>query len=94
MNIKPCWAILAVLLCSCTKEAQEHSTTSNSEFKVELLFRHDGCEVFRFEDGGRDHYYVRCKSDDIVTAIEQHSESRGKTTHTVQDEVHTVTGRR
>jgi hypothetical protein len=37
--------------------SQHH--TNNPDVDVELLFSHDGCDVFRFRDPGF-HYYVRC----------------------------------
>jgi hypothetical protein len=68
--------------------------SSNPGFVVSLLFEHDGCEVFRFVDGGNYRYYVRCKPGDDVTAIEQHTQYCGKNCYrTVQEEIQTVTAR-
>jgi hypothetical protein len=52
--------VAALLVTACDKPAEVTSQTSNSEFDVGRMFEHDGCEVFRFYDAGRAHYYVRC----------------------------------
>lgn len=69
--------ITCLLVTSCQRQAETSSQTSNPEVKVETLFRHDGCTVYRFRDGGNDHYYVRC-SDGYVRADTSISESCGK----------------
>lgn len=53
-------ALLAVLLVSCSKEPISVSTTDNSEIKVERLFEHDGCVVYRFFDSDY-RYFVKCR---------------------------------
>lgn len=66
MKIKLVFASLLLLgLLGCNQLAQEVSSTSNSAVKVELLFRYDGCSVYRFEDGLQlnSHYYVRCDKE-------------------------------
>lgn len=63
-----------LLVSACSKKAQEVSATSNWEIPIELLFEKDGCKVYRFEDGGRDHYYTTCEGS--VSA--DWSESCGK----------------
>lgn len=52
----------AMLLVSCYGEPISTSSTSNSEFKVELLFEHDGCKVYRFNDGGT-RYFTTCQGE-------------------------------
>ena len=43
----------------------------NQTYKVEYLFEHDGCKVYRFEDAGHYVYFTNCNSD--VTSIENDS---------------------
>jgi len=50
--------LLAVALTSCEGVALRKEQTNNDEFKVELLFEHDGVKVYRFWDGGRSHYFT------------------------------------
>lgn len=55
---------LLVILCvavlaGCTKRA-EQSSAAGTEFVVDKLFTHEGCTVYRFEDGGRYLYYTNC----------------------------------
>lgn len=53
-------AVLAVAaLAGCTKQA-ETSTAAGVEFRVDKLFTHEGCTVYRFEDGGRNRYFTNC----------------------------------
>ena len=49
-----------LFLTGCTyADAIEQHPTNNPQVDVELLFSHDGCDVFRFRDIVY-HYYVRC----------------------------------
>ncbi|MDD2197124.1 MAG: DUF4884 domain-containing protein [Bacteroidales bacterium] len=50
---------------------------SNPTYKVEYLFEHDGCKVYRFYDRGNYVYFTNCKgevtsiaSDSVKTRIE------------------------
>ncbi len=49
--------LILFLLISCHKESIE--TSHKGDFKVELLFEHDGCKVYRFFDA-RYVYYTDC----------------------------------
>lgn len=55
-----------VILAGCTKPA-EKAHQVNTNFKVETLFTHDGCTVYRFEDG-RVHYFTDCSGSTSTTA--------------------------
>lgn len=57
---------IAMLLGGCEKSAESVSSPSNSEYRVETLFHHDGCTAYRFYDG-RTVHYVKC-GDDVRTA--------------------------
>jgi hypothetical protein len=50
-------AVVAIMMSSCYKNAQETSTEGNG-FNVEYLFEKDGIKVYRFADGGRYHYFT------------------------------------
>ena len=56
-----------ILLAGCVKPATETSTTDNAEIQVDTLFTKDGCTVYRFEDGGRNRYFVRCENGQSKT---------------------------
>ena len=65
--------ILIINIYSC--EIQRPITTTkpsnNETYKVEYLFEHDGCKVYRFMDLGHYVYFTNCNSD--VTSIERDS---------------------
>ena len=45
-----------------TREAPKN----NSTYKVEYLFEHDGCKVYRFWDYGRYVYFTNCNGEAIA----------------------------
>ena len=45
-----------------TKEAPRN----NSTYKVEYLFEHDGCKVYRFRDYGQYVYFTNCNGQAIA----------------------------
>ena len=47
------------MVAGCNKPAESVAHTEGG-FTVERLFTHEGCAVFRFEDGGRNRYFTRC----------------------------------
>lgn len=71
--------IAMFLLVACNKEAQQEVQSSNSEIKLELLFEHEGCKVYRFNDGGRNIYWSDCRGN----MQSSYYQSSGKTGHTV-----------
>lgn len=50
--------IAALALVGCVETPVSTNKTNNQSVPVSLLFEHEGCKVFRFQDGGRYHYYV------------------------------------
>lgn len=54
---------IILLLTACNREAQQVIQSSNSEIRLELLFVHDGCKVYRFVDGGRNVYWSDCRGN-------------------------------
>ncbi len=56
---------VAMLATGCMPaDAISKHATNNPNVDVELLFSHDGCDVFRFRDPGY-HYYVRCQNASV-----------------------------
>lgn len=66
-----------MLLTGCAKSPISTQRTDNPAVQSSLLATIDGCRVWRFEDGGRLHYFARCA--DGSRGIElTYSESCGK----------------
>jgi hypothetical protein len=58
------WAVVltsAFIVVGCMGKAEKSERVAE-DFKVETLFHHEGCTAFRFFDGGRAVYYIRCHS--------------------------------
>ena len=51
--------LITLVGCSPTPP-QQTLKTSNPEFTVHMIGKVDGCTIYRFEDAGRSHYFVRC----------------------------------
>lgn len=64
---------LSLILFGCHAEPISNSQTNNPKIKVELLFEHEGCKVYRFEDG-----YYRYFSDCRGSIETQYAASCGK----------------
>lgn len=52
---------IAALLVGCEKPPIATASTDNREISVNTLFTKDGCTVYRFEDAGRNVYFVKCE---------------------------------
>lgn len=67
---------LLLVLAACDTEPVSQSKTTNDKIKVDLLFEHEGCKVYRFVDTSAPIYYVHC-----LTGTTQASwyETTGKT---------------
>jgi hypothetical protein len=50
--------VILVVLVGCQKQSEE--IVSQGEYKVEKLFTHEGCTVYRFHDAWTV-YYTNCK---------------------------------
>jgi Domain of unknown function (DUF4884) len=37
--------------------------SNNNTYKISFLFEHDGCKVYRFEDGGQLIYFTSCNGE-------------------------------
>jgi hypothetical protein len=71
---------VALLLVACTKEPISTEASDNPAVPVALLFNHEGCSVYRFEDNGRSHYFTRCGRDDTTTSTAYREQSGKHTT--------------
>lgn len=65
---------LLTALTGCHKPA-ESSSSAGIEFRVDKLFTHDGCTVYRFNDSGY-RYFAKCEG--AATSRMEWSESCGK----------------
>lgn len=72
-------------LLSCEGEAESVTQSGNPDYKIEFLFEHDGCKIYRFYDG-RYIYWTDCKGK----TEQNFSESSGKSTHPVYIQNETV----
>lgn len=61
---------MLVLATGCAKNAERTDTKGVGGFRVETLFTHDGCTVYRFEDM-RTRYYAKCVNADATTMTTQ-----------------------
>ena len=77
---------LALIMLGCGKKAKEKIQTNNSEIKIDLLFEHDGCKIYRFTDGGHDVYWTDCRGKVETT----YSRSTGKSAYTVRIQNETI----
>lgn len=80
----------SALLAGCGKSPIEKLGTDNPEFSVDLLFKRDGCRVYRFTDNGRFQYFANCPNH--TTTISQQAESCGKSRCPRQQQVDTAYG--
>lgn len=58
--------VVVLSVAACAKPAEQTKTVGNG-FNVERLFTHEGCTVYRFDDGGRNRYYTKCDTQSNVS---------------------------
>lgn len=60
--------LLAILSCSCSisEPLKREKADNNVTYKVDYLFEHEGCKVYRFYDRGNNVYFTNCKGEAIV----------------------------
>jgi hypothetical protein len=51
----------ALLLAGCNVTSRTYVSTSNPEVPLMVVFVHDGCTMYRFNDGGSIRYFAHCK---------------------------------
>jgi Domain of unknown function (DUF4884) len=70
-------------LAGCGNNAISVQPTNNSNVKLELLFEHDGCKVYRFLDGNPV-YYADCRGAGSTTTSTKWEHMEGKVEHNFQ----------
>lgn len=57
-----------VLLASCMVQQpiSKEPAQNNQDYKVEYLFEHEGCKVYRFKDGSYYVYFTNCNGEAIA----------------------------
>ena len=86
--------VVALVMAACEGEPLITAETGNPNFQVAFLFEHEGCKVYRFQDGGHPRYFVNCGNGRARTES-NHSQQAGKvrvskpdTVETYQEELH------
>ncbi|WP_147205776.1 DUF4884 domain-containing protein [Segetibacter aerophilus] len=71
--------LLSVRLVSCTvhQPIATDPAYNNQTYKIDYLFEHDGCKVYRFYDRGHYVYFTNCRGEAINT--EDSLETRNST---------------
>lgn len=73
--------VAAMFVAGCDKpQPQETKRSSNPNYSVNLLFEHEGCRVYAFDDNGQTVYYANCgrssdtswnvKTEDVTTTTD------------------------
>ncbi len=57
--------------CGIYEPISTKAPENNGTYKVDYLFEHDGCKVYRFQDYGRWVYFTNCSGN--VTAFQNDS---------------------
>lgn len=68
--------IMSVAIVGCVVDPKSASSTDNPKITDEILFSSSGCNIHRFMDEGRNHYWVLCSQNDTMkttAAISQFS---------------------
>ncbi|MFT3908336.1 MAG: hypothetical protein QM737_02835 [Ferruginibacter sp.] len=76
-----------LIMTSCKQQAK--SEVQEGNFKVELLFTKDGCDVYRFKDGAIYVYWSNCEGN-IKSVVPQIIKA-GKTNAVTNIETQTIT---
>lgn len=86
------FSLLAVLfLVACNASGIEPARTNNPEVNATKLLILEGCNVYRFSDGGRNVYVTICPHTRDTRTSWSWTENQGKTTVTKHAETSTVT---
>ena len=62
-KIVPFLCAFNLIACSTEKPLSTQPPKNNVTYKVEYLFEHDGCKVYRFRDYGNYVYFTSCKGE-------------------------------
>ena len=61
--------VLVLLVLYGCAEKLETFETNNADYKVDFLFEHDGCRMYRFKDG-RSIYFTKCGTRSMTNRLE------------------------
>jgi len=65
------FAIVSFYSCAIERPISKNAPDNNQTYRVEYLFEHDGCKVYRFWDYGHYVYFTNCGN--TVTSFENDS---------------------
>jgi hypothetical protein len=60
-------------IASCNAPSEGEAVTTNGNVRVERLTQVDGCTIYRFRDGGRNHYTTICRQGATAQPASVHS---------------------
>lgn len=83
--------LVLIIMASCESRIPAKENIKNGEYTIEFLFEHDGCKMYRFDDGVRYVYWSDCRGK--VNADYEKRTSTGKTTTTRHYKEETITDR-
>lgn len=61
-----CWLATPFVACTIQQPIATEPSYNNKDYKIEYLFEHDGCKVYRFYDRGNYVYFTNCRGESIV----------------------------
>lgn len=61
-----CCATLGFGACTVQQPISAAPAVNNQDYKVEYLFEHEGCKVYRFRDGSYYVYFTNCNGEAIA----------------------------
>lgn len=62
-NLSPLLSLLLLAGCIAQHPISKEPAVNNHYYKVEYLFEHEGCKVYRFLDGGYYVYFTNCNGE-------------------------------
>jgi len=71
ISLLACILLLNLSSCFSERPVAKQVPGNNDTYKVDYLFEHEGCKVYRFRDMGNYVYFTNCTGD--VTAIRNDS---------------------
>lgn len=81
--------MFSLVACDLPKAPEPESVAvTHGGYAVTRLFTHDGCTIYRFDDGGY-HYWAVCPGR-AASASEEHRRQVGKTSRVDVEEVPTL----
>ncbi|WP_315817909.1 DUF4884 domain-containing protein [Paraflavitalea speifideaquila] len=62
----PFIVLLAFTSCSISRPLRDEPSNNNETYKVQYLFEHEGCKVYRFYDRGNYVYFTNCRGESMA----------------------------